>query len=305
MSFRLVAWAKNQRVGDPVAKAILLLLAEAANSAGFCWLSHRTLSEDSEVPRRTLQRKIEHLVGLGLVVVEERRRENGGQTSNGYSLKASREYLRDAADDEADPRATVAQGGASPDGAGPRANSGAAYEPSSSNPETSDEVSPRRREIEEGFERFWSVYPRKVERSAALKVLERLVRTRRATIDAVVSAAQRYAIAVHGRDPSMVKQPANWLHAEPWRDETGSPGVEAEPQQGLARNDFAGPPELRAAAVEARGDAWARSWLDRCGWDAAARQLIASGPTAAARLNQELRRELRAFGVTVAEPQRS
>lgn len=307
MSFRLLAWAKNQRVGDPVAKSILLLLAEAANAAGTCFPSQATLSEDSEVPRRTLQRKIQLLVDLGLVSIEERKRNSdGGRSSNLYRLNAPSEFLRQSGEDDGDPRVTVAQGATPPDGGPPAPIGGATNEPSLLTVETSDEVSPRRREVEDGFERFWAVYPRKEEQRAAFRQFERVVRGRAATIDELISGAQRYAIATHDRERSKVKLAENWLKAEAWCEPGSQPSgaAPAEPQQCLPRTAFDGPAELRAAVVSVRGEAWVAAWIDPCGWDEDARQLIPRLAFARDRIRQELGHHLRQWGVSVGDPRR-
>ena len=63
MSNRLVTWARNQTVGDAQAKFVLVLLADQALADGSCWPSHKSLSEDTEIPRRTLQRKLKEYRG--------------------------------------------------------------------------------------------------------------------------------------------------------------------------------------------------------------------------------------------------
>lgn len=147
MANRLITWAKNQRVGDAEAKAVLIDLADISRSDGLCWASQRTLSEDTEIPRRTLQRKLSLLVEGGWVATEQRTRENGGRTSNLYRLLAPAEFLRPSDDLANAPCATLAQGGAHSDGAAP-APGVAQHKTLYSTPEDTDVSSARLRDTE-------------------------------------------------------------------------------------------------------------------------------------------------------------
>jgi uncharacterized protein YdaU (DUF1376 family) len=82
----------------------------------------------------------------------------------------------------------------------------------------------------------------------------------------------------------------------------------AAPLAGLGSQVWPGPPELRAAIVEARGggdrgEAYARSWLDRCSYRGAPEKLIVCpNEFVLARLNADLGDVLAAHGVsTVVE----
>lgn len=49
MSNVALDWAKRQRAGGSSRKAVLLVLADAANDAGTAWLSRRTIAEITEL----------------------------------------------------------------------------------------------------------------------------------------------------------------------------------------------------------------------------------------------------------------
>jgi hypothetical protein len=118
MANRLITWVWNSKVGDVIAKVILLHLADQARADGTTFVSQKTLSEDTEIPRRTIQRKLPWLEEKGWLSIEVRRRHNGGRSTNLHRLLAPPEYLRPSSDDDADPSATVAHGGAPSSGAG-------------------------------------------------------------------------------------------------------------------------------------------------------------------------------------------
>ena len=86
MSVHAVSWAFRQKVGDAGAKLVLIKLADQANDRGECFPSQRTLAEECEMSRRTVQRKLELLYELGLVSAEQRTRSTGGSTSLLYTV---------------------------------------------------------------------------------------------------------------------------------------------------------------------------------------------------------------------------
>lgn len=69
VSFKAVEWAlRSARVGDPIAKVILIALAEYARPDGTAaWPSHAALAECAEVSARTVIRKLQHLEDRDLI----------------------------------------------------------------------------------------------------------------------------------------------------------------------------------------------------------------------------------------------
>jgi hypothetical protein len=301
-------WAKRQNAPCAISKAMLLELAAMANTLGECWPSVRYLAEMFGVSMRSVQRYIAKLKDAELLIATAQTRPNGGQTSNLYRLPLSEAYRSPTLEAEARraPHDTTVAPSSDTIVGPPTTTASPPIGSENLTQETSDEVSPRRREVEEGFAKWWAIYPRKVEQRPALKLFERIVRKRQATVDQLCDGAQRYAIAVHGRDPAMVKHPATWLQREAWVEGAPSPNAEASvTQNGSTMAEFAGPAELREAIVAVRGEAWTHSWIDPCGWDATANQLVPRTGFAATRITQELGRRLRDWGLTVGEPQRS
>jgi hypothetical protein len=79
MSWQASSWALKQRVGDPVLKILLLAAANYADPDGKCWPKVETLAFDSEVSKRTIQRKLVELQELGLIRVEQQFNQKGKQ----------------------------------------------------------------------------------------------------------------------------------------------------------------------------------------------------------------------------------
>ena len=93
MSSETSAWAKEQRCGDPVTKAVLREIANWAKPTGICeFLSVKRISQVTEVSTRTVQRHIARLEqpesagGLGMIKRIHRHRDDGGQGANCFEL---------------------------------------------------------------------------------------------------------------------------------------------------------------------------------------------------------------------------
>ncbi|PNB73793.1 helix-turn-helix domain-containing protein [Pseudomonas sp. GW456-E7] len=89
MSIRAMNWAWGQPL-SPTSKLILMALADAADDEGLCWPGIKTLAAKCSVSGRTVQRTVKTFVAQGLLLVEERRRPDGRQTSNSYLLALQR-----------------------------------------------------------------------------------------------------------------------------------------------------------------------------------------------------------------------
>lgn len=76
-------------------------------------------------------------------------------------------------------------------------------------------------ELEEAFECFYAVYPRKVGKGDARKAWPVAVKTA-AFPQKIIDGAARYAEEVRGKDQNYVKHPGPWLRAERWLDEPGA-----------------------------------------------------------------------------------
>jgi hypothetical protein len=87
----------------------------------------------------------------------------------------------------------------------------------------------QRSEHAEGFEAFWSAYPRRVARAAAAKAWNKAVT--QADPDAIISGATRYAAAREGQDPKYTAHPATWLNGARWLDQPDPPSPETHSER--------------------------------------------------------------------------
>lgn len=70
------------------------------------------------------------------------------------------------------------------------------------------------------FELWWKQYPRKVDKGAARKAYERVVKSGNVTPEQLSAGVLRYAAERQSEDPKFTKHPATWLNAEGWANET-------------------------------------------------------------------------------------
>jgi len=86
MSIQAINWAIETRVGDPVLKILLMTLANYANTEDQTWHRQERIAFDTEISVRTLRRRLSELVDLGLITVEDRRRDDGGKDTSMITL---------------------------------------------------------------------------------------------------------------------------------------------------------------------------------------------------------------------------
>lgn len=85
-----------------------------------------------------------------------------------------------------------------------------------------------------------------------------------------------------------------WLMAGRWEHFLGG---EASPRMVTVFPD----PEVRAAVISAKGEAWASSWLDPCSWEPERRIIVPRNSLAAQRLRTEVLRVLQARRCSIEE----
>lgn len=73
MSIKAVSWALEQKLDDPIAKLVLIGIADRYNDEyGMAWPSVKWLATTGDCSDRTVTRKLNKLEEMGLVVIERR-----------------------------------------------------------------------------------------------------------------------------------------------------------------------------------------------------------------------------------------
>jgi hypothetical protein len=127
-------------------------------------------------------------------------------------------------------------------------------EQSRTDTDTEKKDTPRKARVQsgevEGFEAFWSHYPRKTGKGAARKAFE--VACRKADPLVLHVAAGRFAAT--RPDPKFTPHPATWLNQERWLDEELQPKAAPEPFKGTSNG------QVFVKQGTDAFDAWSRWW---------------------------------------------
>lgn len=67
--------------------AVYLYLRGRANKEGVCWPAIPTMARELKMSQSTIRRALRDLVHEGFLVIEERQRESGADSSNKYYLR--------------------------------------------------------------------------------------------------------------------------------------------------------------------------------------------------------------------------
>lgn len=184
MSFTHMAWALNNKIGDPLAKLLLLALADRADKeTGQCWPSLGRLAEDTEMSSATVARKLNYLEDRQLI-----QRTQRTASSTVYTL----------------PYLTERQG--------------------VSHTETGGCLTVRHEPINKNlsenniyFEEFWSKYPRKTGRGHARKAFDSAMK--KATLAELMTGLDKFVSSSQGTETRFIAHASTWLNGERWLDE--------------------------------------------------------------------------------------
>lgn len=90
MSWEALAWAKDSDISNPVAKFILVLLANKADEDFSCYPSIRTLMAESGAGRSTVLRALSYLETQGFMTRRPQFHDSGARRSTRYYLNHPR-----------------------------------------------------------------------------------------------------------------------------------------------------------------------------------------------------------------------
>ena len=201
MSIRLMAevWRTDL---PTVEKMVLLVIADHANDEGTqSYPSQATIANKASISVRTVQRAVNSLVSEGYI----RMFKHSGGSADCREDRRPHLYqinINKLRGDIVSGRTSVANGATSTTVTGRQSRpKNHPLEPSLKHPE---------------FDVFWSIYPRKVAKQAALKAWLKAIQVE--SPDVIIKGAQRYADDPN-RHPSYTAHPATWLNAHRWGDD--------------------------------------------------------------------------------------
>lgn len=200
---------------DPTETLLLVALADHVDSEDRCYVGIDTLARRARVSYVTARRRIASLESRHVIERSRRRRDDGNLSVYDYTLCREAFGL---------PPLNLSGDHRSPGRAVTSAHHDERAEPPRVEPPRSElsltlddaATAPARDVVAEGFEEFWSAYPRHSAKGNARKAWQAAVR-RAGGVDVIVEGAARYA-ADPNRDDRFTAHAATWLNGERWLD---------------------------------------------------------------------------------------
>ena len=180
---------------------VYCVLHRYANSDGRCHPSRKSIASKARIGLSTVDRSIDELIALGALTVRHRTSDSGDPTSNEYTIIVNRPLFT-----ENRPHIEFEQRGLFKSDNQTKAIVNQSQEPSISS------------SLDDGFDEFWSNYPRKVAKKAALKAWR--TARKEAQKEDIIAGVILYAIMRRDEDPRFTPHASTWLNQGRWADET-------------------------------------------------------------------------------------
>lgn len=210
-----MAWAA--KCESHTQKLVLVALADRANEVGFCWPSIGTIAADCSLSEQGVRNQILICEKNGLLFVDR----SPGRTSNRYTLTLHRVEGSTPNEIDPTPRGPSTVLGVTPhtvEGQPPTACRSTPHrvDPNSKEPSDEPKREPSRRD---GFESFWTAYPRKVGKGKAVDSWEKNKCSR--IVEKIVLAVKNAKRSKDWmkEDGRYIPNPTTWLNQERWDDE--------------------------------------------------------------------------------------
>ena len=173
----------------PTAKLVLVILANYADEKGSCYPSHKHIANMIGLKsKKSVQNYIKEFEKKNLLIIEHRRLDNGGYTSNRYTLTLDTTELHPM--ETSDTRVGL-----------------------ESSTNTKDKT--KLNTDSDSFKEFWKIYPRRIGRKTASKSFHKFDEKHYAKIIYSVHLFARDNIATEER---FIPHPTTWLNQERWLD---------------------------------------------------------------------------------------
>lgn len=188
MSIEMMNAAWRTEGLTPTKKLILLLLGSYADENNQCYPSHKHIAKIIGLKdTKGIQKTIKEFEGLGYLKIEHRKTKDGGFTSNRYTLLLS-------------------SGKSTPTRQKP-------LRVGVSEPDNTKDYT--KTNINQSFNEFWKIYPKKVGKKTAEKSFFKIDCK---FYDRVIYGAKRFRYESRNNDLKFIPHPTTWLNQERWMD---------------------------------------------------------------------------------------
>lgn len=207
-------WVLDAKVSDRAIRIYSILARYADNETLQAFPSRETLAQRAHCSAKAVTKAIHELVAIGAVLKQHRKHGDSYQ-SNLYTLR------------RVGPISTLPRDTDDPtlgsDLTPPRVTDGSLtitteLEPQNVEPEN---------DINEQFNDFWAVYPRKKGKGQARRAFEKALE--KTDLDTILAGVAAYVANEDMDDPQFIAHPSTWLNGERWEDEYEEPKIVATP----------------------------------------------------------------------------
>ena len=203
-------WVLDASVSDRAVRIYALIARYADNDTLQAFPSRETLAKRAGCNVKSVDRAIAELQTVG-ALIKSHRRSGDAYQSNLYTVRRIPGHLRTPESPGGD--TTV-----------PRVGTGESLGRDTGVPLTrTTELEPPNIEplndINEQFNQFWSVYPRKKGKGQARKAFEKALE--KTDLQTILDGVHAYVANDVMDDPQFIAHPSTWLNGERWEDEYG------------------------------------------------------------------------------------
>lgn len=202
-------WAVKQQTGNPLRNLILIQLCNRAGKDGACWPSHETISKDCGCSERAVRDHLPVLEKLGLINLENRNKE-GMKTSSKYTFPLA------TADRQEVPNVRQMVPNRSANGSKHDRQEMPIKHPISNTQQLNTHITPV-----VPFDSFYSAYPKKTKRAAALKAWNKLSPGQaliNRIMQDIVNRVEQGAWCT-GQGKQYIPDPSTYLNGNRWEDD--------------------------------------------------------------------------------------
>ena len=197
-------WILDANVSDRAIRVYSILARYADNETLQAFPSRETIAKRAHCHWRSIDRAIEELIKLGAVTKAHRKNGDSYQ-SNIYTLRRVLPQVSPGTD-------TAVRGVLTPQSVGTDTGG---------NLTITTELEPTELEpvndINEQFNEFWAVYPRKKGKGQARRAFEKALE--KTDLETIIAGVEAYIEHEDMSDPQFVAHPSTWLNGERWEDE--------------------------------------------------------------------------------------
>lgn len=184
------------------ARLVYIALASRVNDEGRCWPSRKTIAKDAGVALSTVTLALAELRSANLVTWDQQLADDGTPCgSSTYALTG----------------VTATRSGVTVSQSPPDRHTATGVTVTRSLNKTQFKKTHEQGAIDDRFDEFWAVYPKRQGKKPAQLAWAKALKTTDA--DAIIAGAKTYAAQVAGKDPKFTKYAQGWLTAERWTDE--------------------------------------------------------------------------------------